>query len=131
MKKLSLPALAALPVLLSSCATPPPLTAYQSTDSSALVIESFDGSTSRILEPAVSTNIPNNRILAVARKYPQCRTAVVILENYKGRRVGYEFRVRATPWFEELRYLGYEHIFFLLGNGVDNPEGLPVLARYD
>jgi hypothetical protein len=131
MKKVFLPALLALPLLLSSCSTPPPPTAYHSTDSTALVIESIDGRTSRILQPTVSGNIANNRILDTAKTLPQHQTAVVILENYNEPQVGDQFRDRGTPWFIGLRCLGYEHIVFLQGNGNNNPEGLIELAKYD
>lgn len=131
MKKILLPALVALPLLLSSCATPPPPQAYHGTDNSALVIESLDGHTSRIVQPTASDKIANDAILTSARKLPQHQTAVVILENYTEAQIGEQFRSRGTPWFIGLRCLGYEHIVFLQGTGSNDPEGLLTLAKYD
>ena len=51
MKKLFLPVLLAVPALLTSCATPQPPQAYHGTDHDALVIESLDNSTSRLIQP--------------------------------------------------------------------------------
>jgi len=131
MKKLYLPALAVLPLLLSSCATPPPPQAYHATDNNALVIESLDGRTSQIIQPAATPKIPNDQVLTEAHALPQHQTAVVILENYNEPRAGVEFRDRGTPWFIGLRSLGYEHIYFLQGKGVNNPEGLITVAKFD
>jgi hypothetical protein len=131
MKKILLPVLAAVPVLLSSCSTPPPPQAYHATDNTALIIESLDGRTSQILAPETSTKIRNEQVLNVAHALPQHQTAVVILENYNEPQVGDEFRNRGTPWFIGLRCLGYEHIVFLQGKGTADPEGLITLAKYD
>ena len=131
MKKLFLPALLALPLILSSCSTPQAPTAYHATDANALVIQSIDGRTSRIIQPTPSSNIGNDQILTTARSLPQHQTAVVILENYSEAQVGEQFRNRGTPWFIGLRCLGYEHIVFLQGTGATNPEGLIELAKYD
>ena len=121
----------ALPLILSSCSTPKPPLAYHATDSTALVIESIDGRTSRIIQPADSGNIANDKILTSARSLPQHQTAVIILENYSEAQIGDQFRDRGTPWFIGLRCLGYEHIVFLQGKGNNNPEGLTELAKYD
>ena len=131
MKKSLLLSLAALPVLLSSCATPPPPQAYHNTDNTALVIDAMDARSSRIVMPTPSGPIANDTVLTTARKLPQHQTAVVILENYSEAQVGDEFRNRGTPWFIGLRCLGYEHIVFLQGNGAANPEGLLTVAKYD
>jgi len=131
MKKALLFLLAALPVILSSCATPQPPQAYHSTDSTALVIDAVNARTSRIILPAPSGPIANDEVLTTAHKLPQHQTAVVILENYSEPQVGDEFRNRGTPWFIGLRCLGYEHIVFLQGNGAGSPEGLLTLAKYD
>ena len=131
MKKVLLLAILGLPLLLNSCATPPPPTAYHGTDTTALVIDNIDGRTSRILQPTPSTNVGNEQILTVAKALPQHQTAVIILENYTEAQVGDQFRNRGTPWFIGLRCLGYEHIVFLHGNGNNNPEGLIELAKYD
>jgi hypothetical protein len=131
MKKSLLLSLAAIPFLLCSCATPQPPQAYYGTDDSALVIASIDGRTSRIIMPTASGEIANDQILNIAKAFPQHQTAVVILENYSEPTVGDEFRDRGTPWFIGLRCLGYEHIIFLQGNGVNNPNGLITLAKYD
>lgn len=131
MKKLILLPLAILPLMLSSCATPPPPQAFHNTDDSALVIASIDGRTSRVIMPTPTGEIPNDQILGYAKNLPTHQTAVVILENYSEPTVGDEFRDRGTPWFIGLRCLGYEKIVFLQGNGVNNPDGLITLARYD
>jgi hypothetical protein len=131
MNKSVLLSLAALPVILSSCSTPPPPQAYHVTDSSALVIDAVDARSSRIVMPTPSGPIANDAILTSARKLPQHQTAVVILENYNEPQAGDEFRNRGTPWFIGLRCLGYEHIVFLHGTGVSNPEGLITVAQYD
>ena len=121
----------ALPLMLTSCATPPPPQAYHTTDNSALVIESLDGRTSRLIQPTPTPEIGNDKVLTTARTLPQHQTAVVILENYNEPQIGDQFRNRGTPWFIGLRCLGYEHIVFLQGNGKSNPEGLIELAKYD
>ena len=126
-----LPALIALPLLLSSCATPQPPQVYHGTDHDALVIESLDGTTSRIIQPTASDKVANDKILTVARTLPQHQTAVVILQNYTEAQIGDQFRDRGTPWFIGLRSLGYEHIVFLQGKGTEDPEGLITLAKYD
>lgn len=126
-----LPALAVVPFLLTSCSTPPPPQAFHSTDNSALVIESLDNNNCQILGPAVSSKEDNKAALEKAIKLAQHDTAVVILENYTEAQVGEQFRDRGTPWFVELRGLGYQHIVFLQGKGVANPEGLITLAKYD
>jgi hypothetical protein len=132
MKKFLLPALMVLPVLLSSCATPPPPQAYHDTDHTALVIESLDGRTSRIVQPTASAMVvANDKVLNTARAFTQHQTAVVILENYTEAQIGDQFRDRGTPWFIGLRCLGYEHIVFLQGNGGHDPDGLITLAKYD
>lgn len=131
MKKILLTALLGLPLFLTSCATPPAPQAYHATDCTALVIDSVDGRTSRIVQPIVSQPVRNDKILTAAKVLPQRQTAVVILENYTEAQVGQQFRDRGTPWFIGLRCLGYEHIVFLQGNGQSNPEGLVELAKYD
>jgi hypothetical protein len=57
--------------------------------------------------------------------------AVVILENYTELKIGEQFRDRGTALFVGLRNLGYQHIVFLQGNGVANPEGLVTLVEYN
>ncbi|HEV2695779.1 MAG TPA: hypothetical protein VG347_23020 [Verrucomicrobiae bacterium] len=131
MKKSLLLSLAALPVLLSSCATPQPPQAYHNTDNTALVIDAMDARSSRIVMPTPSGPIGNDQILTTAKNLPQHQTAVVILENYTEAEAGDQFRDRGTPWFIGLRCLGYEHIVFLHGNGAGNPEGLLTVAKYD
>jgi hypothetical protein len=55
---------------------------------------------------------------------------VVILENYTEEEIGGQFRDRGTPWVVGLRNLGYQHIVFLQGLGVANPEGLITIVQY-
>lgn len=132
MKNTLLIALAALPVLLTSCATPPPPPqAYHATDGSALVIQSIDGQTCRIVQPTASDKIANDQLLTTAKKLQSRQTAVVIMENYTEPQIGDQFRDRGTPWFVGLRTIGYKHIVFVQGNGSINPDGLITLAKYD
>jgi hypothetical protein len=131
MKIAVLTGLLALPVLLSSCATPQPPQAFHKTDNTALVIDSLDDNTCQVIAPAALGKQQNDQVLTEAHKLTQHQTAVVILENYNEPQPGSEFRDRATPLFVGLRGAGYEHIVFLQGRGVDNPEGLITLAKYD
>jgi hypothetical protein len=133
MKKIFLLPLAALPLLLTSCATPPPPPpqAFHNVDSEALVIASLDDKTCQLIQPTPSAKVENDRVLNEAKKFPKHQTAVVLLENYTEAQVGPEFRDRSTVLFVGLRTLGYEHIVFLQGKGVSNPEGLTLLAKYD
>ena len=124
-------ALAALPLILTSCATPHPPVAFHKTDNTSLVIESLDGRTCQMLQPTASAKEENDKLLEEARSFQQHQTAVVILENYTESRFGEQFRDRGTPWFVGLRGLGYKHIFFLQGKGVTDPEGLPTIVQYD
>jgi hypothetical protein len=123
-------ALATLAILLTSCTTTKPPQAFHNTDNNAVVIESLDDKTSQMLEPATSVREENDMVLAKAMNLSQHQTAVVILENYDEPQIGLEYRIRGTPWFVGLRGLGYEHIVFLQGRGVANPEGLVTLTEY-
>jgi hypothetical protein len=129
--KLALAAIAALPLFITACASPRPPQAFHNTDHSALIIDSIDGRKSQIVQPRPTDAIDNRTILAAANKLPRHQTAVVILENYSEAQIGQQFRDRGTPWFLGLRELGYEHIYFLQGNGAGNPEGLPTLVEYE
>ncbi len=133
MKKTLSIALAALPLMLTSCATPPPPApvAFHNVDNSALVLESLDEKTCRMIQPTPTEKIENDTAMTQARRFPQHQTAVILLENYTEPQVGDEFRDRSTSLFVGLRTLGYEHIVFLQGKGVSNPEGLILLAKYD
>lgn len=133
MKKTFLLTLAALPLMLTSCATPPPPPpqAFHNVDNMALVLTSLDDKTCRLVQPTPTDKIQNDTALNQAKSFPQHQTAVVILENYSEPQVGDEFRDRSTSLFVGLRTLGYEHIVFLQGKGVSNPEGLMLLAKYD
>ena len=124
-------ALAGLAIMLTSCATPQPPQAFHNTDSTALVIKSLDDNTSQMMQPAVSSRENNDKLLAKAMTLPQRQTAVVILENYTEPQIGEQFRDRGTPLFVGLRNLGYQHIVFVQGMGVANPDGLITLAEYD
>ena len=124
-------ALAALAILLTSCATTRPPQTYHNTDNNAVVIASLDDKTGQILEPTASFREKNDGILAKAMGLSNRETAVVILENYNESQIGLQYRIRGTPWFVGLRGLGYEHIVFLQGRDVSNPEGLPTLVKYD
>lgn len=122
--------LAALPVILTSCATTPPPVAFQNADKTALVIKSLDSSTCQMLQPAMSVQAANDLTLSQAKLLPQHQTAIVILENYTEPQLGGQFRDRGTPLFINLRELGYQHIVFVQGNNVSDPNGLITLAEY-
>jgi hypothetical protein len=124
-------ALVGLAIMLTSCATPQPPQAFHNTDSTALVIASLDDTTCQMVEPAASNREGNDNVLALAMALPQHQAAVVILENYTEPKIGDQFRDRGTAWFVGLRNLGYQHIVFLQGKGVANPEGLMTLAEYN
>lgn len=123
--------LAIIPLLAISCATQTPPQSYHAVDSNALVIKSIDRSTCQILRPGESDTIENVKVIAKLSSLPEHHSAVVILENYTEIQLGSEFRDRSAGWFMCLRSLGYEHIVFLQGKGVSDPEGLIALARYD
>ena len=123
-------ALAALAISLTACATSRPPQAFHNTDNTAVIIDSLDDKTGQMLEPTVSGREKNDAVLAKAVGLNQHQTAVVILENYDEPQIGLEYRIRGTPWFVGLRGLGYEHIVFLQGRGVANPEGLVTLTEY-
>ncbi|HWY32356.1 MAG TPA: hypothetical protein VNX46_16455 [Candidatus Acidoferrum sp.] len=123
--------LLAVPFFLASCASPPPPQAFHNKDSTALVIDSLDDNTCEVIKPTPMGKQTSTQILKVARKFPQHQTAVVILENYNEPQPGSQFRSRATPLFISLRGAGYEHIVFLQGKGVNDPEGLIELVSYD
>ena len=124
-------ALVGLAIMLTSCATPQPPQAFHNTDSTALVIASLDDTTCQMVEPAASNREGNDNVLALAKALSQHQAAVVILENYTEPKIGDQFRDRGTAWFVGLRNLGYQHIVFLQGKGVANPEGLMTLAEYN
>ena len=131
MKKSFVLLTAVLPLMLSSCATPPPKQAFQNNDSSALILQSLDSHTCQVLAPTASAPEENTVFLNQAKGFAQHQTAVVILENYSEPQLGSEFRDRTVDWFVALRTLGYQHIAFLKGTGANNPNGLLTLADYN
>ena len=131
MKKTFLLLAAALPVLLTSCATSRPPQAFHNTDSSALIVKSLDNRSCQVIAPTAMAQAENARVLDQAKSFASRQTAVVILENYSEPQPGPEFRDRTLVWFIGLRGLGYQHIVFLHGNGTADPNGLPTLAEYD
>ena len=123
--------LAASPlVFLTSCATPRPPVAFLNTDNTALVIKSVDDHNCQMLQPSMTARAQNDQIMTIAKALPQHQTAVVILENYSEPKLGQQFRDRGTPLFINLRALGYEHIVFVQGQNVPDPNGLITLAEY-
>lgn len=131
MKKTLLLLTAALPVLLASCATSGPPQAFHNTDNSALIVESLDNCSCRVIAPTAFAKEDDARVLNQARSFAQHQTAIVILENYSEPQLGPEFRNRTMAWFIGLRGLGYQHIVFVQGKGASDPNGLPTLAEYD
>jgi len=130
MKKIFLLLLAVTPLFLTSCATKRPPVVFYNTDTAALVIKSLDEKTSQMLHPNPSSHAHNDDILTIAKTLPDRKTAVVMLENYTEPQLGQQFRDRGTPLFIALRGLNYEHIVFLQGKNVNNPNGLITLAEY-
>lgn len=130
MKKIISLTLLALVLILTSCATPRPPQVFHNTDQTALVVQSLDLHTGQMVLPAASAPEQNDQMLTTAKSLPQHQTAVVILENYTEVKLGNQYRERGTPWFVALRGLGYEHIIFVQGNNVANPDGLITLAEY-
>ena len=122
-------ALVALSIISTSCATPP--RTFHNDDNTALVIDSLDNQTCRMLRPDASASEDNGKFLARASTLPKSQTVVVILENYTEQGFGDQFRDRSMPWVVGLKNLGYQHIIFLKGLDVANPEGLTTLVRYD
>jgi hypothetical protein len=131
MKIICIMALVALPLLLTSCATPPPPQAFHNTDNTALIIKSLDDGMCQMVQPTSSAREKNDQLFAKAMGLSQHQTAVVIMENYTELQIGSQFRDRGTPLFLGLRNLGYQHIVFVQGTGIANPEGLITLAEYD
>jgi hypothetical protein len=131
MKIINFMVLTGLAVLLTSCAVPQSAQSFYNNDSTALVIKSLDSGTGQMIQPMISSREANDSLLAKAMALPQHETAVVILENYTEPQIGDQFRDRGTPLFVGLRHLGYQHIVFVQGAGVANPEGLMTLAEYN
>jgi len=123
--------LAALPLLFAACATKPTPVAFHPTDPAALVVQTFDARTARVVTPTPTETIESAEILARAKNLTPHQTAVIILENYPEPEPGPLFRDRSMGWFIGLRGLGYQHILFLLGNGSASPDGLITLADYN
>jgi hypothetical protein len=122
-------ALVALSIISTSCATPP--RTFHNDDNTALVIDSLDNQTCRMLRPDASASEDNGKFLARASTLSKNETTVVILENYTEPQISDQFRDRGTYWLVSLRSLGYRHVVFLQGQGVTDPEGLRILADYD
>ena len=131
MKKSLLLLTAALPVILSSCATSRPPQAFHNTDNSALIVAVARQPLLPGRRADGHAKEENTRVLDQAKSFAQRQTAVVILENYSEPQLGPEFRDRSMAWFIGLRGLGYQHIVFLQGKGSADPNGLPTLAEYD
>lgn len=117
-------------VMLCSCATPGPPPPFHYQDKSAVIIKSLNDHSSQLIAPTPTAETINNRIVDQLKSFPQRSLAVVILENYSEPVLGPEFRDRSVDWMLTLRLVGYQHIVFLRGKGVGDPEGLPILAQY-
>jgi hypothetical protein len=129
--KIQFLALAVLPIILCSCATPPPPQAFHNADNSAFVVKSLDEKNCQMILPVVSATETESQALAVASKSSSHQTAVVILENYTEPKLGSQFEIRSTDWFVALRGLGYQHIVFVKGQNATSPDGLLTLAEYN
>ena len=107
---------------------------FHNTDDSALIVKSFDNRNCEVMAPtaiAKVENVENTRVLAQAGAFARHQTAVVILENDSEPRLGPEFRDSTFDWFIGLRSLGYQHIVFLQGAGVNDPDCLTTLVEYN
>lgn len=122
--------LLALSIIVTSCATPPPPQATYKANHPDLIVDSLDENTCQIILPTSLGKLQNDQVLTLARKLPQHKIAVVILENYAESQLGDQFRDRATPLYVGLRGARYQHIVFLHGTGVKKPDGLVMLANY-
>ena len=122
-------ALVALAVISTSCATSP--RTFHNDNNTALVIDSLDNQTCRMLRPDASVSEDNNQFLARAATLSKGETAVVILENYTESQIGDQFHDRGTYWLVSLRNLGYRHVVILQGQDIAELEGLKILADYD
>ena len=122
-------ALVALAIISTSCATPP--RTFHNYDNTALVIESWNNQTCRMLRPDASASETNDKFLARAATLPKSQTAVVILENYTESQIGDQFHDRGTYWLVSLRNLGYRRVVLLQGQDIANPEGLKIIVEYD
>ena len=71
MKKIISLTLAALPLILTSCATPRPPVAFHNTDNTALVLKSLDSATCQMLQPTMSGQSGNELVLTKAQSLPQ------------------------------------------------------------
>lgn len=121
----------ALPFFLTSCATAPqPAQAFHNTDNSALIVASLDAQHCEIVQPTPTGAEVDDAVLAEAKKLPQHKTAIVILENYTEAQPGDQFSQRSTDLFVGLRSVGYQRVVFLHGNGGLSPEGLLTVADY-
>jgi hypothetical protein len=96
-------AVAALPVLVSSCATPKPAQVCHNADASGLIVKSFDNRTCEVIAPTAIVREANARVRGQATVFPRHQTAVVILENDSKPQVSPEFRDRTFGWFIGLR----------------------------
>src|SRR6202012_290604 len=99
MKKIVLILAAALPVILSSCATSRPPQAFHNTDNSALIVQSLDARSCQVIAPTAIQREDAAKVLDQAKSFTQHETAVVILENYTEAQLGTEFRDRSMGWF--------------------------------
>ena len=117
-------------VMLCSCATPSPPQAFHSLDKSVVVIKSLNQRFSQVIAPTLMAETPNTRTLEQLKSLSPRAAVVVILEDYFEPVLGTEFRDRSVEWMLTLRLAGFQHIIFLKGNGVADPEGLPILAQY-
>ena len=130
MKISPLIALAALAVLSTSCATTPPTQSSHNRDNGAVVIGSLEGKASQMLQPAAIIQQDNDAVLARAMKLSGHQTTVVTPAKTDESQMGLQYRIRGTPWFVELRGLGFEHVVSNQDSGVFNPGGLITFTQY-
>lgn len=121
----------ALPLVIGSCAAPRPPQAFHGTQAPVVIVESLDAHYSQLVSPVAMPKQDNVRMMEQIKNLSHQKVAIVILENYTESQPGPDFRDRSLEWFMGLRGLGFDHIVFLQGKGVPEPEGLIVLADYD
>ena len=117
-------------IMVCSCTTSAPQQSFHNTDNAALIIKSMNIRSSQVIAPKLLAEADNSQTLDQLREFAGGKTAIVILENYADTEAGSDFRNRGQAWFMGLRGLGFQHIVFVRGNGVTDPNGLPVVAEY-
>jgi hypothetical protein len=130
MKKIFLNLLLSVPVMLGGCASEPAPTLCRA-NRSLLVVDTHDSRTGQVVAPIESAKMEIVPLLDKIKSLAKAPAVIVILENYQEAKPGPVFRDRSLPWYLGLRLLGYDHVVFVQGNGLPDPDGLRVVAEYN